>query len=157
MPQLSSYPDDRMGVYKRPEEIPEHHQLGTFSEFYQERTPWEAYLASYLVPPCDSESKEKQAERAFRKWNAVVAEHDRHYALCELSDVETWSASLLADHATGYAISIWSQIDRFYNWLLTHPDHPHTYQPFRMAAARTGSAAHEIWTRSIITHWEVRE
>ena len=158
MPQLSAYPQNGMGVYKDLHQVPDRHRLREYEDIYTGRDAWEEYLDWYLVPPRDSESKQNQADRSFRKWSTFVdKERDRHYALATPSDVEQWSQRLLAEYAPGYAYTNWAQIERFYTWLQNHTDHPHVYQPFWMAAADFDSKAHEIWTIKVTRHWEVMD
>lgn len=158
MPQLSTRPRDRMGVYKNLQQVPHRHRLCEYEDVYAQRDVWEEYLDWYLVPPRNSESKQNQADRSFRKWSAFMnEERDCHYALATPSDVEQWSQCLLTEYAPEYAQTNWAQIERFYTWLQTHTEHPHVYQPFWMAAADLTSAAHEIWNIKVTRHWEVTE
>jgi hypothetical protein len=60
------------------------------------------------------------------------------------ADVEAWCAALLDDCSERRAFDYWLRVNRFYDWLLWHPDHPHVYNPVLMAAASGGAAA-AVW------------
>lgn len=154
MGELPTLPHARMGVYKDFREVPDHHRLERHESAYADEDVWGDYLEWYLVPPRDSEAKRKQADRSFRKWASFMEERGKHYAVATPTDVERWSHRLLNEHTPGYAYTNWSYIERFYSWLQTHPDHPHVYHPFWMAATDHSSAAHELWSIKVTRHWE---
>lgn len=135
-PSLSTDPEDRMGVYQALSEVPERYHFANFCGEYTGDGIWEKYLDYYLSVRGDSACKRTRAERALRNWRESMNKTQRHYALAQPKDVENWSEKLLdGSRSRQYAYeSYWANIERFYSWLMWHPDHPHLYQPFWMAA-----------------------
>ena len=153
-PQMATTPEHRMGVYKCLEDVPNHYRLKNYEAEYTEKDPWDAYLDDYITPPRDSERKQEQADRSFKKWSGHMEAREAHYALASPDDVEAWAYSLTGEYSIGYASTNWEQIERFYSWLMWHSDYPHRYHPFLMAAAREGAAS-DIWWEKISRSIEV--
>lgn len=153
-PQMATTPEHRMGVYKCLEDVPDRYRLENYKAEYRKQCPWEAYLEDYVTPPRDSVRKQEQADRSFKKWSDHMEGRKGHYALASPDDAEAWAYSLIGEYSIGYASTNWEQIERFYSWLMWHPDHPHRYQPFLMAAAREGTAS-EIWWEKLSQSMEV--
>jgi hypothetical protein len=68
----------------------------------------------------------------------------RHHALAMPEDVEAWSVDLLSAGSARRAHDYWIRVNRFYDWLQWHTEHPHRYNPALMAAAE-GDATGEVW------------
>ena len=145
----SKNPEKRMGVYKRLDDVPDHHRLQQYSSTYEGYDMWKEFLSECLFERYDSERFKEDARRAGERWKAHVEARGRHHALATPEDVETWCQKLLdrLKIKTAYN-SYWIRIERFYTWLQWHREHPHTYQPVLMAAAN-GGAAGEIWDEKI--------
>lgn len=138
-------PRDRMGVFKRLDDVPERYRLHHHAAAYDGRDVWSEFLSEYLFPRFNSGRFKEDARRAGRYWKEHMADRDRHHALATPADVETWMADLLdrLKLKTAYN-SYWVRIERFYWWLQWRTDHPHNYHPVLMAAAN-GEASEEIW------------
>ena len=141
-------PVDRLGVYKRLEDVPDRYRLSVFGSAYEGRDVWVEYLDDDVLPRLTSDRHEKDVRRYGRRWKQHLAEHcdGRHHALADPEHIEAWSAALLERFSLRQAYAHWIAIERFYTWLLTHTGHQHhVYQPFWMAAAHEGSAAWELF------------
>lgn len=148
-PTKSTNPFDRMGVYKRLDEVPSRYRLYHFADQYSDRDVWNEFLTDYLFEHYSSKRFQEDARRAGRYWKEHMADRGRHHALARPTDVEVWIASLLEDRnrKTTYN-SYWVRLERFYSWLQWHTDHPHRYHPCLMAAG-TYPASHAIWQEKI--------
>lgn len=146
MKQKSLDPTDRMGVYKRFEDVPQHRRLSLFSDEYAGRDVWQEFCEASEYDQGESDQFRQEVDRAGRRWKSFMDERDRHHALASPDDVEAWSQHLLQnlDFTPRHALSYWGRINRFYDWLMWHTEHPHVYNPVLMAAA-DGEAAGEIW------------
>lgn len=145
MPTLSTDPNDRMGVYKSMSDVPTRYKLGQFESAYHNYDVWQEYLDHLYDSRGDSQRKREQVNRAYENWTDFMAGQNRHYALATPSHVEEWSENLLTEYSTTYACNgYWAVIKRFYHWLQWHPDQPHRYNPFLMAAASHDNAA-QLW------------
>lgn len=153
-PRMATIPQHRMGVYKSLDDVPERYRLTNYETEYQNKNPWERYLEEYISPPRNSERKQEQADRSFKKWSDHMQARDVHYALASPDDVEAWAYALTGEYSLRYSVTNWEQIRRFYSWMLWHTDYPHRYNPFLMAATREGAAS-EIWWEKISQTMEV--
>ncbi|WP_254820860.1 hypothetical protein [Haloglomus halophilum] len=142
-----------MGVFKRLEDVPEADRLSNYAERYADSDPWSEFLVTELLPTHNSYQFKQTARLAARRWKAHVQDRGRHHALATPTDVETWCTELLVEvePQTVYK-SYWTKIERFYEWLRWHTDHPHAYNPVLMAAANK-EAAGTVWE----TKMEFRE
>ena len=146
---LSPDPVARMGVYKRFDDVPDRYRLNHHADAYAGRDVWEEFLLTYLLVKYNSETFQQRARRAGRHWSNHMETRGRHHALATPDDVEAWCIELLErlEVTTAYN-EYWVCLERFYTWLQWHTDHPHTYQPFLMAAAES-DAAQTIWKKKI--------
>lgn len=76
-------------------------------------------------------------------------ERGRHHALARPDDVEAWSTDLVERFSIDRAYQHWNVIEGFYEWLLWHTDHQHTYNPFHMAVVDSESSTRQIWNRKM--------
>lgn len=152
MKDLSTNPKDRLGVYKRIEQVPEHHRLRQYTEEYLGRNVWTEYVEETdLFERYHSARYERATIRAVNGWKAHVEARGRQYALATPEDVNTWCATLLdrRNQTTVYN-QYWTRLAAFYDWLRWHTKHPHTYDPFLMAAHEYAeSAAGRVWDAKI--------
>lgn len=123
-----------MGIYKRLEDVPPEFRFVAFAISYRGDDVWEEYKRYYFSRRGASQSKADRCRRAFDKWTSHMQSTERHFALALPQDVNDWAVFLLQEYSESYAESTWSQILRFYRWLMHHPNHPHRYNPFWMAA-----------------------
>lgn len=143
----STDPKDRMGVYKSIDQVPPERRLTQYESRYSGSTAWDEYLEYYMNRRSGSDQKRERAERAWRSWSSSI--DGRHPALALPKDVERWSQDLIDDLSLDYALrGYWAQIDRFYSWLLMGVHHPHTYDPF-LIAANEFEAAGKLWNLKI--------
>jgi len=144
-------PRDRMGVYKRIEQVPDERRLNSFAGSYKDRDMWAEFLDVDRPHRYQNWDHYKtKLERAGRRWKDHMDEQGRHHALAQPDDVEAWSQSLLDELTEGTAYRHWCQVEKFYTWLQYHIDHPHTYQPVWMAVAEhDDGAAGRLWNRKL--------
>jgi hypothetical protein len=138
-------PADRLGVYKRLSDVPDSRRLYQYASAYDGRDTWSEYRATVEL----SDRMSEEWGRFSRRWKEHTEDRGRHHALGTPDDVETWSASLLDRVSVDRAYQHWNVLEGFYNWLLWHTDHPHTYNPFHMAALEPESNTHRIWNRKM--------
>lgn len=152
MKDLSTNPEDRLGIYKRLEEVPDHHRLRQYAEEYVGRDIWAEYVTETdLFGRYDSDRYEQATSRAVTGWKAHVEARGRHHALATPEDVDSWCSTLLEsrNQTTVYNL-YWTRIADLYDWLRWHTKHPHTYDPFLMAAHEyVESAAGCVWEAKI--------
>jgi hypothetical protein len=144
-PTKSLDPGDRLGVYKRLADVPTRYRLSNHARAYEERDVWQEFCEEYEYAQGSHARYEEEVDRVGDCWKAHMAEQERHHALAQPADVEAWCADLLADGSTRRAHDYWLRINRFYNWLRWHTEHPHVYNPALMAAVE-GEATGEVWT-----------
>lgn len=139
----SEDPHRRIGVYKALEQVPEHAQLSRYTRSYLGRDVWSEYYQAELSDA--AETVEYEASLVEESWKEHMDQRDRHYALARPTDVELWFSRLSdqMQHKRAYN-PYWVRLEEFYDYLMWHPDHPHSYHPPRMAAGRDG-AANEVW------------
>ncbi|QLD86188.1 hypothetical protein HWV23_10800 [Natronomonas halophila] len=145
MSQKTTDPDGRLGVYKQFSDVPERHRLESYHDQYQGRDLWGEFLIEVYFPQHNAYQTQQEARRTGRKWRRVMDERGRHHALARPADVEYLCRELLENVTplTAYK-TYWGKLERFYDWLLWHTEHPHLYNPLLMAA-NEHEAAGEIW------------
>jgi len=142
---MAQSPQDRLGVFKQLSDVPDGRRFYQYTNSYEGRDTWAEYRATVEL----SERMSEEWERFARRWKAHMAEQGRHHALATPDDVEAWSEELLSRFSRDRAYQHWNVIEGFYDWLMWHTDHRHTYNPFHMAAYEPESNAREIWTRKM--------
>lgn len=138
-------PHDRLGIFKSLSQVPESRRFHQYGRSYDGEDTWSHYRETVEL----SDRMSEEWERFSRRWKGHVEEQGRHHALARPKDVETWSATLLDRFTVDRAYQHWNVIEGFYEWLKFHTEHPHTYNPFHMAATESGSNARQIWSRKI--------
>jgi hypothetical protein len=147
--ELSKAPVDRLGVYKRYEEVPERYRLHQYAGEYRDRDVWQEFVEAELLAEERTDRYEQDVRRAGESWQQHLDSRGRHPALATPADVETWCESLLEErNAETVYLNYWVKIQQFYDWLLYHPAHPHVYNPVVMAAV-TGECASRVWTEKV--------
>lgn len=142
----ASTPTGNMGIYKQINDVPARYRLANFATEYNGRDTWGEYVADRHTN--QSEYVDKLLRRFERRWKAHMADQGRHHALATPADVEAFCADLVEQNTLSTAYeTYWLRLEAFYQWLQTHPDHPHVYHPVLMAAAAHPNAA---------TLWEYR-
>jgi len=152
MKELSTNPEDRLGVYKHIDDLPTHHRLRQYADEYAGRDVWKEYVEETNLYERYSSPRFKPATaRAVDSWKTHVEERGRHHALATPADINTWCGELLTDRSNRTVYNLyWTRLATFYDWLRWHTDHPHTYDPFLMAAHEyTDSAAGHVWVGKI--------
>lgn len=149
MTQKATDPTKRLGVFKRFADVPEEYRLETYRDAYRDTDPWGEFLIQVFLPKHNTYRSKQQARLAGRKWDTLMDDRGRHPALARPSDVDEWCSGLLnqVNEQTAHK-TYWSKLEQFYRWLLWHSDHPHTYNPFLMAAANH-EAAGEVWNQKM--------
>jgi hypothetical protein len=147
--ELSEYPKDRLGVYKRLEEVPSRYRLNQHAAAYRDKDVWETFLEDHLFPQYSSDRYRQDTCRAGQLWKEHMADRGRHHALATPADVDQWCKSLLDRRNVRTVYNhYWVRLERFYSWLLARTDHPHVYQPFLMAAVEYDTAG-RIWDAKV--------
>jgi hypothetical protein len=149
MPQKSTDPRDRLGVFKRYADVPPEYRFDQYEAEYADRDVWDEYLTEYLFERYHSDRFRAVARRAERAWKEHMRERGRHHALARPADVEAWCVTLCESYSVKTAYNCyWVRIEQFYEWLVWHRKYPHTYQPVVMAAL-DGPATQQIWAEKI--------
>ena len=151
-PKRSRHVEGRLGVYKQLSDVPDRHRLHHYDRTYARQDVWTEFRETYLEPR--DHAVQPRARRARERWTNHMAIRGRHYALATPEDAEMWARELLEEYSLRYGIEgYWSQIERFYRWLLWHTEHPHLYNPLLLAAANY-DAAGVLWNAKIKRPWE---
>lgn len=149
--RLSANPNDRMGVYKSLESVPERYRLRQHSRAFEGRDVWDEYLTESLYEeyPDARERFYESVDRAGRRWKEHMADRDRHHALATPEDVAAWCEKLLdrVKVTTAYT-EYWVRIEGMYTWLQEHTEYPHIYHPMWMAVTEDDNAR-EIWNAKL--------
>ena len=143
MPKAAT-PEGRMGAYKSLSDVPRRHRLSTFVESYRDRDVWGEFLAQEVLPGISYERKIEDVHRYGRYWKEHTDSNGTHHALATPEVVESYSEWLIEDKTPITACLYWVRVDDFYEWLLWHADHPHRYNPVRMAAVEYENAG-TLW------------
>lgn len=144
----SEDPNDRMGVYKRIEDVPTQHRLERYTERYENRDVWAEFCEEYEYDNGSSEHFKEAVDRAGDHWQTHMSGRGRHHALATPDDVESWCRVLIDEKSLSTAYNYWVRVKRFYDWLKWHVDHPHVYDPVLMAVV-TGEVADQIWEQKL--------
>lgn len=157
-PTKSLDPVDRMGVYKSLSEVPDRYRLTNHSAAYEGRNVWQEFCEEYEYAQGDHERYEEEVDRAGDRWREFMADRGRHHALATPGDVEAWCVELRRGENSSLRRShdYWLRVNRFYDWLKWHTEHPHVYNPVLMAAAE-GGVAGEVWEWKAEQTREARE
>lgn len=134
-------PDGRLGVFKQLSDVPESRRLYQHANSYEGNDIWEAYREQYNL----SDRMSSEWELFASRWKEHVEERGRHHALARPEDVEAWSDELLSRVSVNRAYQHWNVIEGFYEYLKWQTEHPHTYNPFHMAATDVESSTRTIW------------
>lgn len=137
-------PAGHMGVYQCLDDVPDRRRFHQYEDIYEGRDTWGDYLDEHLFERVTGERGREDARRAEERWKSHMKQGGRHHALATPTDVEDFASELVEDYAIRTAYGKWIFIEKFYDWLLWHTDHPHMYHPFLIAAAEY-SASGEIW------------
>lgn len=141
---MSADPRDRMGVYKELAQVPDRYRLSAYASEYKRQDSWAEFVDEEIADD-RNERFIKDTERVERRWKSHMESQGRHHALAIPADVEQWCARLVSEFSIGHAYyPHWSRVERFYEYLYWHADHPHLYNPFRIAASEY-PAAGQIW------------
>ncbi|EMA44282.1 hypothetical protein [Halococcus saccharolyticus] len=146
----STDPRDRMGVFKRLDDVPTRRRLHQHAAAYEGRDVWAEFINAN-GDRYKTEDTRQRVERAGEVWKDHMDGRGRHYALATPADVEAWASWMVDEYTVGYAYNgYWVRVDAFYEWLRWHTDHPHVYQPVRMAAADPDApASRAIWDEKV--------
>jgi hypothetical protein len=145
MMQQLEPPTDRLGVFKTLSDVPDARRLYQHANAYEGKDTWSDYRAMFDFVGRTSE----EWERYSRRWKENMADQGRHHALAQPKDVEAWSEWMLSQFSVDRAYQHWNVIEGFYDWLKWHTEHPHTYNPFHMAAMEPDSHTRTIWNRKM--------
>lgn len=154
--RLSNDVRDRIGVYKRLEQVPRKYRLTNYTGSYEGRDVWKEY-ADEKTERFDSKHTRNRYEKAGRYLQMFASDAGRHRALLRpdhaeeflvaLRDGEIGPRSSTRKLQTVY-FEYFQPVDEFYSWLEWRTDHPHVYHPIRMAVAE-GGFAREVWGRKL--------
>ncbi|MFC6826519.1 hypothetical protein [Halopelagius fulvigenes] len=149
-PTKSLDPHDRLGVYKTLKEVPSRYRFYHHADAYEGEDTWQEFCEEYEYEQGNHARYEEEVDRAGDYWKNHMDGRERHHALAMPDDVVTWCADLLDGGSERRAYDYWLRVNRFYDWLQWHSEHPHRYNPALMATL-TGDAAHRVW------RWKARE
>lgn len=137
---ISTNPVDRLGFYKCLSDVPDRHRLSHYADRYAGEDTWQWWSETHLFPVARSEGTRKYSSLTGRRWRAFVEDHGRapHHALATPTDVDEFCGWLIEEvgtnHRTAYDHYL-RFLERFFDDLLWHTEHPHVYNPALMAAA----------------------
>lgn len=134
-------PNRHMGVYKRLTDVPSKDRLDAFTRAYAGRDVWAEYVETIRKTEDRSDRFWQDAARIGDRWNTHMDARGGHHALAAPAIADAWATALMADYSLRTAHEHYAAVSRFYEWLMTHTDHPHVYNPFWMAAAAYPDAA----------------
>lgn len=135
-------PIGRMGVFKRLKEVPDRYRLSQYEAAYDGRDVWTEFVETL---PFNSERYQRRVAKAGRSWTEHMTGYERHHALAQPGDVESWCETLRTDRTVGGVYrEYWVRIEQFYTWLQYHTEHPHVYHPVLIAASEYPTAGN-IW------------
>lgn len=145
-------PAKRMGVFKQLEEVPTRYKLNTFSESYGGRDVWTEFMEE-RGEDFPSENTKYKVNRAGERWEDFMESRSSHYALPVPDDVEAYFDYLLTvgdmKVSTTYR-QYGDYLERFFDWLLYHTEHPHVYNPVLMSVVENpNGASGEVWDEKI--------
>jgi hypothetical protein len=140
----SSHPRDRLGVFKRYEDVPEKYRLDQHNSTYAGSDVWGEFVSSRKAK-YDSTHYWSTFQKAGESWCSHMRGCSRHHALARPQDVEAWYTILVRTRTYGTVHSEYAyRLIEFYDWLQWHTDHPHTYHP-PIQAALSYSTARRVW------------
>lgn len=146
---------DRLGVYKRINDVPDRYRLYHHTEAYAGRDVWTEFCEQHEYAKGDSEGFRQKVDRAGNHWRTFIDDR-RHPALATPGDVEKWSEKLLNEYTNNTAYKYWIRLEHFYQWLQWHTEHPHVYHPVLMAVVEHTSAR-KIWDWKMADVTRMRE
>jgi|GEM_PF-817979 len=149
-PKKSLNPTDRLGVYKRLDDVSNRYRLYHHEDAYAGEDTWQEFCEEHEYAQGSYARYEEEVDRAGDHWKAHMESRQRHHALATPSDVEAWCVDLLADKTERRSYEYWLRVNRFFDWLQWHTEHPHVYNPALMATV-VGDAARRIW------RWKARQ
>lgn len=147
MAQYRCEPSDRMGVYKRLDDVPDRYRLANYNSQFSGEDTWGEFVDS-RDREAGGQLSDSQAwtyDRCGRVWEDYMDEQGRHHALADPEHVEAFVADLDADLtlSTTYE-TYFGPLTVFYGWLWHHTDFPHVYSPI-LIAADMGGVARKCW------------
>lgn len=143
-------PNDRLGVFKELSDVPDARRFYQYNSTYEGKDTWADYRAKFDL----SDRMAEEWDRFARRWKDHMEERGRHHALAQPDDVDAWSDWMLSQFSVNRAYQHWNVIEGFYDWLKWHTEHPHTYNPFHMAAHKEGSNTREIWQEKMVKRYD---
>lgn len=155
-PRLSQGVEDRMGVYKRIEDVPAKYRLTNHAAAYDGRDVWAEFEADKTAQ-FDTQATRDRYEKAGRYLRGFMDGVGRHHALADPEHIEGF-LSALRDGEVGRQshtrklqtvyFEYYQPVEQFYTWLQWSAEHPHVYHPVLMAVA-AGGYPREVWERKL--------
>jgi hypothetical protein len=153
---LSQDIEDRMGIYKRLEQVPQRYQLANYAGDYAEEDTW-AEFTDIKTERFDSDATRTRYEKAGRYLADYLSDIGRHHALCNPGHVAGFLRAL-RDGSIGRQshtrklqtvyFEYFQPVEEFYSWLLWHTEHPHVYHPVHMAVVEYDYPS-EVWAKKL--------
>lgn len=141
---ISIDPVERLGFYKCLHDVPDRHRLYNHAGRYKGEDTWKDWSEEKLYPVANSKSTRKYSSLTGRRWRIYIEDHGEavHHALATPTDVDGFCRWLIEEikmtNRTAYDNYL-RFLERFYDDLLWHTDHPHVYNPVLMAAANVNA------------------
>lgn len=155
-PRLSNEVRDRMGVYKRIDDVPNKYRLRNHEPAYEGRDVWGEYYEE-KTEKFGTKATRDRYEKAGRYFGMFMSEVGQHRALATPGQIERFLVALrdgeIGRHnhtrklQTVY-FEYFQPVEEFYTWLQWHADHPHVYHPVLMAVVE-GDYARDVWNRKL--------
>lgn len=140
-------PEWYLSLYKTLEDVPTTRRFDRLSPIdFPHEEPWDAFFEAW--PMQKSQYTVDKYDRVYREWTAFMEDMNRHYALADPYHVEEWATFMQStgrrggsderDPLTVYRFYI-APLANFYDYLATHTDYRHAYNPVYMAGADGGN------------------
>lgn len=149
-PTKSLDPTDRMGIFKSLSEVPSRYRLANHNAAYRGRNVWQEFCDEYEYSQGNYDRYTEEVDRVGDHWLEFMQDRGNHHALATPDDVEMWCAKIYREEDMSLRRShdYWLRINRFYEWLKWHTDHPHVYNP-ALLAVNKGQVASKIWDKKV--------
>lgn len=122
-------PNERLGVYRTIDDVPTHHRLEKSASVYDGRDVFAEMWAFDGIDPSS------HARRGAELWTDYLADLGKHPALAHPDDMAAFAQTILDRYAESSLYNYGREPWKLYDWLVLHPDHPHTYNPLLMSAS----------------------
>lgn len=139
-------PEQYAGALQHYDELPRRYQLETYRSQFRGENVWSHSAEDVFLEEHDSKRIRRTLRLAGESWLDHMADRPRHHALATLEDANAWCEKLRAEKARRTCYEYYFvRIYDFYEYLKSHFEYPHLYNPLLLAAIEYDAARH-IWS-----------